>query len=73
MQCLEPGSWGVVAEDANPFLGMPGAKGTKVGAPHGVQDLQHQGFPGARQERLRNSPGVKGGKLISQAGESTLE
>lgn len=63
----------MVAEDTNAFPGMPGAKGTKVGAPHRAQDLQHQSFPRARQDHLHNSPGGKGRKLISEAGERAPE
>lgn len=47
MQCLELRSWGMVAEDANPFPVMLGAEGTKVGAPHTAQDLLPQGKAGS--------------------------
>lgn len=74
MQCLELWSWGMVAEDANSFPGMLGAKGTKMKKVHGAQNFQHQSFPWARQENSCNSPEAKGGKLISaEAGESALE
>lgn len=36
----------MVAEDANPFPGMLGEKGTKVSGPHGVQDLCSKAAPG---------------------------
>lgn len=72
MQCLELGSWGLVAEDANPFLGMLGAKGTKVGALMGRRTSRTKASPGQGRSICTILLGSRVGN-ISEAGESALE
>jgi len=52
-----------VAEDANPFPRLRGVQGTREGAPCGVQDPQHQSFPGAGLGSRVGNPAVGQGRV----------